>query len=322
MDSKHSEKNGIRHRYAWLVLVLAIATIVYLVFAMAAPTRRAGQARLHDATKRPTPANAEQGASDSKPSRDEPTAQTTAAHRLPVPAVEQSDIALAIRQFLSASHCVHARRVAQSFRGYLNACNQGRNHAEFFARCSETSATYRDDIARLERDSAHCEINEAIAEDEYFDAVLKAAKLGNVDAQICFVDSSFHLSMPWSDEARERYRELARTYVDAAIKRGDWRIVQLLGTGFRGFGNRDLLRSVTSGDRLSVYRMNRLKRHGAIGEYARILDLTATNPEAPFAAGDAKAAENWALETYGSYFSQSPLLTEEPTPCAASSRFQ
>jgi hypothetical protein len=183
------------------------------------------------------------------------------------------------------------------------------------------TATYNDDIARLERESADCDSNEAIIEDAYFDAVLKAAKLGNVDAQLCFVDSEFRLSMPWSDEERQRYRELARIYVDAAIKRGDWRVVQMLSMGYRGFGKRDLLRSVTTGDRLTLYRMNRLKRLGSSGEYARVLDVTATDPEAPFPPNDAKAAEDWASETYRLFFSRSAPLTEDALPCAATSRF-
>jgi len=320
MESR-GNKNGGRHRYAWLIRGLAIATIVYLAFVMATRTPYTDNAGLQEQARRADAAKAKVNTGESSSPGDRQITQSMAGQRTPLPTVAQGDVEKATAKFLDTSRCIHARRVAKSLRKGLDSCYEDKDHTEFFARCSKITATYSDDIARLERESADCEANQTIVEDSYFDAVLRAAKLGNVDAQLCLVASEFHLSMPWSDEERERYRELARTYVDAAIKRGDWRIAQLLSTGYRGFGKRDLLRSVTTGDRLAVYRMNRLKRHGAVGEYARILDVTATNPQAPFPADEAKAAEDWALETYRLYFSRSAPLTADPVPCAATSRF-
>jgi hypothetical protein len=61
-------------------------------------------------------------------------------------------------------------------------------------------------------------------------------------------------------------------YVDAALKRGDWRVVELLNTRHfhPGSGPLRLLEGV--GDHDTQYKMTKLLRLGASGSYAKSLD--------------------------------------------------
>ena len=67
----------------------------------------------------------------------------------------------------------------------------------------------------------------------YFKATKEAAERGNADAQLCYLQGDFFSpegAQIFTDAEIEEYREVAPKYVDAALKRGDWRIVYLLNT--------------------------------------------------------------------------------------------
>ena len=70
------------------------------------------------------------------------------------------------------------------------------------------------------------------AQRQLHEATKAAAKAGDVDAQMCYLmqgggdrESGFRLT----DAEIAEYQTLGAQFVDAAFKRGDWRIVELLG---------------------------------------------------------------------------------------------
>ncbi|MGH8239000.1 MAG: hypothetical protein ACREXP_18540 [Steroidobacteraceae bacterium] len=108
----------------------------------------------------------------------------------------------------------------------------------------------------------------------YFAATKQAAKSGNADAQLCYLRGDFFSpegAQIFTDAEIEEHKQVAPKYVDAALKRGDWRIVHLLSTRHvhQGSGPLNLLEGI--GDRDTHYKMTKLLRLGASGSYAKFM---------------------------------------------------
>ena len=148
----------------------------------------------------------------------------------------------------------------------------------------------------------------------YFDATVAAAKSGDTDAQMCYVQSSFAdevVGSPrfYTDEDASAYKATAPQYISDAFTRGDWRVVQILSVHGVG-GLLYLLADAGTPD--TFYKMNRLLRLGAEGQYARVLDGDVRD----LAPDKLAAAEAWATAMYSQHFSASPKLIQAPVPCA------
>jgi hypothetical protein len=153
----------------------------------------------------------------------------------------------------------------------------------------------------------------ALLEKTYFDSVGRAAELGDNDAQVCYVQGNF--SNEISDQQLERYKDNARNYIRLGLERGDWRIVSLLAT--RSVDNNGRLGELALDDPYDILQMNRLLRHGAIGEYAHFLDSNASDSVTRLGNNKAQvdAANAWAQQEYERYFRNSPTLHSEPEDC-------
>ena len=75
-----------------------------------------------------------------------------------------------------------------------------------------------------------------------------------------------------------------------------------------------MLSSVSDGDPLTIYRMNRLLRLGAIGDYAQDLDILAHTEE--LTPAQVAESNEWALNVFNAHFANSPKLSEQPEACA------
>lgn len=160
------------------------------------------------------------------------------------------------------------------------------------------------------------DIGSAETEKAFYASTVAAARNGDVDAQICYLQSDFKLDRPYTEAEMGEFREDGTAYIDAAMKRGDWRVVQLLMTSRKNLGSLSgLLPLLTNGDPVEVYRMNRLARLGATGAYAQQLDATAMDPQQPIPLKEAADANAWAQQTFNAYFASSPLLSERPVAC-------
>ncbi len=163
------------------------------------------------------------------------------------------------------------------------------------------------------------------AERRYFEATKQAARNGNAEAQICYLNGDFGASSedPLLTAAdMEEYKRLAPRYVDAAIRRGDWRIVQLMTRRSFHPGVGPITHIPGIGKPETIYKMTRLLRLGASGSYARILDSQLRGmihpdlvPEAALPDDVVERGNAWAQQTFNEYFSGVPGLTERPTVC-------
>ncbi len=192
--------------------------------------------------------------------------------------------------------------------------------ADDYKRCSAFQAERDQAIARLKEQlkANGCDTDPAKLARNYFEATREAARAGDPDAQLCYLESNF--GTVYTPQDQQRYAREAPAYISEAFRRGDWRVVALLSQDTYPTG---LLGQVAKPDVQTLYRLNRLLRRGATGEYAVTLDVFArtltTRPqsaEIPFVdTKQAAAADRWVDDMYSNFFKGSPPLNEAPVVC-------
>ncbi|HVJ63284.1 MAG TPA: hypothetical protein VM555_11310 [Tahibacter sp.] len=241
--------------------------------------------------------------------------RTAPAAELPVPNLSVS--ASKTKRFRETKKCAGAVRAIESMRRQRIACDSQSAWPDVWAACKKRIASFDEKLVRAESILSECSAADiGDSESRYWQDVVAAAEAGDKDAALCFIQSDFMLERPWSAEEVARYKILAPVYIDRALSAGDWRIAELLSMGPRGISSGSLLGTQTRGDRITQYRMNRLLRLGAIGDYAAKLDILSTNPGSPLPGNDQTAAEAWAKDMHARYFLNSPKLDSNPIPCA------
>ncbi len=154
-----------------------------------------------------------------------------------------------------------------------------------------------------------------------YEATKAAAKAGDLDAQLCFLmqeagdrESGFALS----EAEIAEYRSLAPQYVDAAFKRGDWRVVHLLG--FHVVDWAGLFIGLKQWkDPAREYKAHQLLLLGAGDVDPQDPDYWLQPlriPESTFSAQEIRDSDAWAHEMYDKYFSSQPTLMKEPRVCS------
>lgn len=160
---------------------------------------------------------------------------------------------------------------------------------------------------------------------KYYNSTKKAAKSGNSDAQLCYLQSNF-LDLDdaphYTQADISEYETASPKYIEDAFSRGDWRVVQLLSSDHHGAITGLSLYIPNIGTPDTIYKMTRLLRLGASGEYAEQLDAKLDtiarpdgkeNPELPQVK--VTDADAWAQKTFSQYFASSPRLSEPPSTC-------
>jgi hypothetical protein len=150
---------------------------------------------------------------------------------------------------------------------------------------------------------------------QVYEATNAAAKAGDLDAQMCYLaqhagdrESGFRLS----DEEVAEYQKLGPKYVEAAFKRGDWRIVALLG--FHVVDSAGLFIGLEQWkDPLREYKANQLLRLVDVDPQRTDYRLAT----ASLSAQEMRDADAWAQQTYDKYFISQPKLLKEPQVCTA-----
>lgn len=159
-----------------------------------------------------------------------------------------------------------------------------------------------------------------------YEATIAAAQAGDIDAQLCYLmqgvgdrESGFRLT----DAEIVEYQSLGAQYVDAAFKRGDWRLVELLGyhvVDWVGlFANLKQWK-----DPLREYKSHQLLLLGAgdidpqdTGPWLAVLRMPESTDNWNLSAQAMQDADAWAQETYEKYFISRPRLLKEPKVCNA-----
>lgn len=192
-------------------------------------------------------------------------------------------------------------------------------------KCRIDSARYEIEMSSIENEVRYCLVNKVDIDKAYYDSVKKAAKNGNHDAQICYLKSEFNengVPRQYSAQDIAEYRSYGNKYLSDALNRGDWRVVQLLSND-RHSESSGLLPLIIKDNVFTAYAMNRLLHHGAIGEYARDLDVFADGHfrsngqtgKGVLTASQIAEANRWAKDTYQKSFKSSPPLKEKPSVC-------
>ncbi len=162
-------------------------------------------------------------------------------------------------------------------------------------------------------------------ETRYFEASKQAARAGDADAQMCYLQANFVADTGeplFTDADVEEYRRVAPQFVDSAFRRGDWRIVQLMTKRSFHPGTGPITQIPDIGKPETIYKMTKLLRLGASGFYAKTLDMKLDGmihpdmvPEAALLGDVVRKGDAWAQQTFNESFAGVTGLTEAPTVC-------
>lgn len=234
-------------------------------------------------------------------------------------------------KFLVTKECYYARLGIKRFQAIADCQNlasqqeNAREYGECLQRWDEDQAT----ITRLQRqiETLKCP-DDADLVRAYYDSTKQAARHGDPNAQLCYLQSHF----PGFDERNHYteqdiadYKASSTDYIYDAFKRGDWRIVQQLSGDHRSAITGLAIGIPDIGTPSTIHKMLTLLRIGAIDEYAEQLDSQIDDLERPDGKENPKLPQSlidedkaWAKETYSKYFSNSPTLKQPPHPCDTS----
>jgi hypothetical protein len=267
-------------------------------------------------------------APDSAAIRDSGGTQVVEAPSQPNPAVDAASHDSA-HSFRDLRRCVYASRDLINAK-HINDCSSYEGQPQFqgaLAECLNGRKNARNRIASAEAVLARCD--EADVGKRYFEATKEAARRGDPDAQMCYLQGDFFSpegAQIFSDSEIQAYKKDSPSYVESALKRGDWRIVHLLNTRqfHPGSGPVRFLEGI--GERSTRYKMTRLLRLGASGTYAKVLDGQLhdmkhpdLDPSAALPLEVTREGDSWAQKTFTDYFAGRPGLTEAPVVCAPES---
>ena len=228
---------------------------------------------------------------------------------------------LARAAFRRAQLCYFAKMDVESDRSRIAACESVTplNSRENYAGCQADLASLPRHLAQAEASLAECQRHEADLDGAYFRSTRVAAAMGEPDAQMCYLVGAFG-ERNFDTRDLEEFKSRVPLYITAALRRGDWRVVQQLGsTG--SYHTFDPIEHALPRTPAVIYRMNRLLRLGATGDYAEGLDHLAavdrTLHDGQLPPAQAEQAEAWARQTYRRYFVASPPLSGAPIACEA-----
>ena len=242
------------------------------------------------------------------------------------PTTAQAPSQASAPSFRELRQCVYAARDLVAAK-HLTDCSfyEGKpQYQEALAECLNGPMNARNRITAAEAALTQCDQTDMGT--RYFKATKEAAKSGNADAQLCYLQGDFFSpegALIFTDAEIEEYKEVAPKYVDVALKRGDWRIVHLLNRRrfHPGGGPLRLLEGI--GERDTQYKMTKLLRLGSSGSYAKFMQSRLEGmlhpdliPSAALPPEVAKEGDAWAQQTYINYFSGVPGLTEAPLVCS------
>lgn len=198
--------------------------------------------------------------------------------------------------------------------------------AKQYGECLNNVATALQRISTIRAAMTECGPGNAIAKN-YHNATKAAAKNGDTDAQLCYIQSAFSDSegnMQYTNDDIAQFKSDAPRYIADAIARGDWRVVYFLSLErlSPAFGLAHYIDG--AGSLETAYRMNSLLLLGADDDYGGTVKASLVDmPQAGAPAGQeltpAKIASagEWAKNTYDQYFAGVARLTRSPTVCGS-----
>ena len=232
-------------------------------------------------------------------------------------------------------HCFYAKLALKILTQLVDECSRRDGHqSQRAADCGISKIEANQlKLGEVRNSMSDCGSDHDIIQ-RYFLETRDAARLGDQDAQLCYLTSFFSDGTAdseslYTDADRTEYQAVAPAYVDAAILRGDWRIVTLLSTNVQGFPPSGLSGYLPhSGEFDQAYKMKILLRLGAIEPYTKSLDRSISAETEEVEQGNVQGvtvaslgiAQASAQDMYIKYFSASSRLTGPAAPCDDNSR--
>jgi hypothetical protein len=195
-----------------------------------------------------------------------------------------------------------------------------------YGECLNNIATAQQRIYTLRASMTECGPEKEIAR-KYYNATKAAAKNGDTDAQLCYIQSAFSDSegnMQYTNDDIAQFKSDAPRYIADAIARGDWRVVYFLSLErlSPAFGLAHYIDG--AGSLETAFRMTSLLLLGADDDYGRTVKVLRDSiPQSGAPAGQeltpAKiaSADEWAKNTYDQHFAGTARLTRSPIVCGS-----
>jgi hypothetical protein len=218
--------------------------------------------------------------------------------------------------FRTSRACHLAAKALQDVDERISLClNHQQANDAYYQRCQAALDQYQSqrqkDAARLNECNQYPDQLEA----EYFHRTLEAAKAGDADAQLCFMQDDFRQRPRTKDDVDEYDRD-SSIYLNLAMKRGDRRAVALMATDPHYLPHSEtLLSRLVPGDAVTTFEMNRLLRRAAHGSFAITLDSDGRDLLKNLSDAQATEADAWAKKQYETYFRNSGDLNAMPSVC-------
>jgi len=214
------------------------------------------------------------------------------------------------REFLDARECFTHYLDASVLSSGMNSCSRHKGvNSEQCARWSKAL----EESSKANASSRGCSGDPSVLEREFRKAVIIAAKDGDEDARICYVDGAFFTP---KDVDIDEYRVNAHRYLKEAIERGDWRAVALLAKDSPDHDGMGVMSSMDIiGKPFTLYRANRLLQLGAADGLKKIYADNARVAAQRLTNAQIVNANVWAAQVYSKYFDKSSKLTSNPSGC-------
>jgi len=244
-----------------------------------------------------------------------PSSGKTAKSAAPVPPQAAESMA-----FRTAQSCAFAAQSIATMRRMLDSCSVSPTSVDWSDAhkelCPEVGQQFPRKIAAVERVLAQCPYEVDDFGEQFFRHTQASAAAGDLEAQLCYVQNDFELNRPRTPEENQLFERDAPAYVESALRRGDWRIVEILFWKRGRHTNEALLPdSITTNDGDSARKYARLMRRGAGSDsFRQLMDMESRASSST--KGELAELDAWAERMYQMYFSKSPLLHESPIVCS------
>jgi hypothetical protein len=158
--------------------------------------------------------------------------------------------------------------------------------------------------AFVQANSARCEGVTVEQLESITPLTLRVAQLGDLKALDCYVGSEFDRMEGILDHPEwiEQYRTQVPALVESALRRGDWFGVELLRQAYSGASESSPLSQLLGSDPAMAYRLLRLERLGATGNFADELERRLVAAARELTPGQVANADAWAGDFHSRYF--------------------
>lgn len=219
--------------------------------------------------------------------------------------------------FHQNKQCLETSLSAEHLRNALQVCREQPLGSAGRASCDQQTHGFDIKSQSLATQSANagCSQDAETTHHKFSSSLVQAARAGDSDAQLCYFEWAGPLSGAGDVSL---YKREASLYMQKALARGDWRMVQLLtmppeSVAHGGAGvmsNLDII-----GKWFTVYRADRLLMLGASEDYKKALQMDARDASSHLTAAQINNANVWAAQEFQRHFTNSPKLSGAPVPC-------